>query len=141
MDERIWKIAQRRLRYNDEEMAVFRESPKNADILAKGGALMGKIIVAEVVDAHGCNSRHKVGDRFYFDGAGNLLTERCPSKVCVHILSACATPIFAANELLYAGVDPNELRFNRAACIDVGLQCGGWGRVVVEIRVQDREET
>jgi hypothetical protein len=81
-----------------------------------------------------------VGDRLYFDGAGNLLTERCPKRVCVHVLSAAATLIFAANELLYAGVDPNEMRFKRAGCIDVGLQCGGWGKVVVEIRIEDREE-
>lgn len=139
MDERIWKLAQRRLRYTDEEMTVFKEDPKNADLLAKSGDLMSKRIIIEVVDAHGCNSRHKVGQRFYFDGAGNLLTELCPKMVCVHILSAAATLIYAANELVYAGVDPNEMRFNRAGCIDVGLQCGGWGKVVVEIRVEERE--
>ena len=139
VDERIWKLAQRRLAYTDEEMTVFKEDPRNADLLAKSGALMSKRIVVEVVDAHGCNSRHKVGQRFYFDGAGNLLTELCPKKVCIHILSAAAPLIFAANELVYAGVDPNEMRFNRAGCIDVGLQCGGWGKVVVEIRVEERE--
>jgi uncharacterized repeat protein (TIGR04076 family) len=101
--------------------------------------LKNKIIVAEVVDAHGCNSRHRVGDRIHFDGAGNLLTEFCPKKVCVHVLSATATLIFAANELFYAGVDPNDMRFNRASCLDVGLQCGGWGKVVVEISVKERE--
>jgi hypothetical protein len=46
--------------------------------------------------------------------------------------------VFAANEMLYAGVDPNEMRFRRAGCFDVGLQCGGWGRVVLELRVEDR---
>ena len=140
MDERIWKLAQRRLGYTDEELALFKDDPRNADVLSKGAALMDMTIVVEVVKAHGCNSRHKVGDRFYFDGAGNLLTELGPKKICVHVLSAAATLIFAANELLYAGVDPNEMRFNRADCLDVGLQCGGWGRVVMEIRVQDRED-
>jgi len=140
MDERIWKLAQRRLGYTDAEIVVYRQNPRNADVLSKSGALMAKVIIAEVVEAHGCNSRHKVGDRLYFDGAGNLLTELCPKKVCVHVLSAAATLIFAANELFYAGVDPNEMRFKRADCIDVGLQCGGWGKVVVEIRVAEREE-
>jgi hypothetical protein len=56
------------------------------------------------------------------------------------VLSAASTLIFAANELLYAGVDPNEMRFNRAGCTDVGLKCGGWGRVVVELGVEDREQ-
>ena len=27
----------------------------------------------------------------------------------------------------------------QAGCIDVGLQCGGWGKVVVELRVEERE--
>jgi uncharacterized repeat protein (TIGR04076 family) len=139
MDERIWKLAQRRLGYSDEDLEAFRKNPRNADILSKAGALLNKVIVAEVVDAHGCNSRHKVGDRLYFDGAGNLLTKRCPQKICVHALSATATLIFAANELMYAGVDPNDMRFSRAGCVDVGLQCGGWGKVVVELRVEERE--
>ena len=139
MDERIWKLAQRRLGYSGEELEAFRENPRNADVLAKAGALMNKVIVAEVVEAHGCNSRHKVGDRIYFDGAGNLLTKLCPQKICVHVLSAAATLVFAANELFYAGADPNDMRFNRAGCLDVGLQCGGWGKVVVEISVEERE--
>lgn len=43
-------------------------------------------------------------------------------------------------ELLYAGVDPKEMRFRRAACFDVGVQCGGWGRIVLELGVQDRKK-
>ena len=35
--------------------------------------------------------------------------------------------------------DPNEMLFKRAGCFDVGLQCGGWGRVVMEIGVEDRK--
>lgn len=136
-----WKFIKKRLGYNDEQMKAFRENPRNEDILSKAPVLMNKTIVAEVVDAHGCNSEHQVGDKFYFDGAGNLLTKRCPKKVCVYALSAVSPLIFASNELLYAGVNPNEMRFKRAACTaDVGLECGGWGRVVMEIRVEDRDE-
>ena len=49
--------------------------------------------------------------------------------------------IFAANELFYAGVDPNEMRFKRGGCFDVGLKCGGWGHISLEIKVQDRERS
>ncbi len=141
VDERAWGFFQKRLGYTDEEIKVFRGNPVNEDIVSHGSALMNKTIVVEVVESHGCNSRHKAGDKFYFDGAGNLMTELCPQKVCVHALSSMATLIFAANELFYAGVDPNEMRFKRTDCIDVGLQCGGWGNVVMEIRVEDREES
>ena len=44
--------------------------------------------------------------------------------------------VYAANELLYAGVDPNNMKFKRANCFDVGLECGGWGRVVLELKVE-----
>ncbi|KRT74035.1 MAG: hypothetical protein XU12_C0005G0040 [Deltaproteobacteria bacterium CSP1-8] len=135
-----WKVMKTRLGYTDEEMKAFRENPRNEDVLSKASALLGKTIVLEVVDSHGCNSQHKAGDKFYFDGAGNLLTKRCPEKVCIYALNAATSMIFASNELFYAGVDPNEMRFRRAACFDVGVQCGGWGRIVLELSVKDRKK-
>jgi uncharacterized repeat protein (TIGR04076 family) len=138
VDENTWRFFQQHLGYSDEEMALFRADPRNAEVLAKGAELMQKTIVAEVVESHGCNSQHKVGDRFVFDGAGNLLTNRCPQRICIYALHALATLIFATNELCYAGADPNSLRFNRTGCFDVGVRCGGWGHIVMEVRVEDR---
>jgi uncharacterized repeat protein (TIGR04076 family) len=135
-----WKIMGKHLGYDKEEMESFRANPRNADILDKVPTLMGKTIVVEVVESHGCNSQHTVGDKFYFDGAGNLLTSKCPKKVCIYALNAATGLIFASNELVYAGVDPNQMRFKRAGCFDVGVECGGWGRVVLELSVVDRKE-
>ncbi|MBU7033184.1 MAG: TIGR04076 family protein [Theionarchaea archaeon] len=126
------------LGYTDEEMITFRKNPRNEDVLSKAPLLLNKTIVIEVVESHGCNSQHKVGDRFYFDGAGNLLTKLCPKKICIYALSAVEMLIFASNELLYAGVDPNEMRFKRTGCFDVGVHCGGWGHIVMEIKIEDR---
>jgi uncharacterized repeat protein (TIGR04076 family) len=139
MTEESWGVIQDRLGYTDEEMKRFRENPRNEDVLSKAPALMNKTIVAEVVESHGCNTQHKVGDKFYFDGAGNLLTKLCPKKICVYALNSIGGLIFAANEVFYAGVDPNEMRFKRAGCFDVGVQCGGWGHIVMELRVEDRK--
>jgi uncharacterized repeat protein (TIGR04076 family) len=135
-----WQIMQNRLGYNDGEMKEFRDNPRNEDILSRVPDLINKTIIAEVVDSHGCNSQHKVGDKFHFDSAGNLLTALSPKRICVYALSAVTLQIFAATEFLYAGVDPNQMRFKRAACFDVGIACGGWGRVVLEIRVEDRKK-
>jgi len=135
-----WKVMKDRLGYTDEEMKVFRENPRNEDVISKAPALLNKTIVLNVVESHGCNSEHKVGDKFYFDGAGNLLTKRCPKKVCIYALNASSSMIFTAGELFLAGIDPNDMRFKRAACFDVGVQCGGWGRIVLELSVQDRSE-
>jgi uncharacterized repeat protein (TIGR04076 family) len=140
VDENVWTFMQNHLGFNKEEMQKFRENPKNEEIMAKVPDLMNKTIVAEVVDSHGCNSQHQVGDKFYFDGAGNLLTKLNPKRVCIHALSALSGPIYVANELFYADVDPNEMRLNRVGCFDVGVRCGGWGRIAMEISVEERRK-
>ena len=140
LDERVWRIFQKHLRYSDEEIKKFRENPRNADVLSQAPALMNQTIVVEVVDSHGCNSQHKIGDKFYFDGAGNLITQLGPKKICAYALSAMAPLIFTSNELFYAGVDPNAMRFKRAGCFDVGVQCGGWGHIVLELKMEDRKQ-
>lgn len=136
IDQSTWDYMQTHLGYSDEEMAIFKQNPRNKDVISKGIALMNKTIVVEVAESHGCNSQHKAGDKFYFDGAGNLITKLSPKRVCIYALSSMAKLIFTANELFYAGADPNEMRFKRAGCFDVGLQCGGWGHIVMEISVE-----
>lgn len=140
LNEDMWKFYQKHLGYTDDEMKKFRQNPRNEDVISKAPALMNKTIVIEVVEAHGCNSQHKVGDKFYFDGSGNLLTKLCPGRICFGAMSAMPSLISMAHELFYAGVDPNEMRFKRAGCIDIGIQCGGWGRVIMEVKVEDRKK-
>jgi len=139
-DENVWKMFQQHLGYTDEEMAKFRADPRNAEVLAKAPELMNKTIVAEVVESRGCNSQHKKGDKFVLDGAGNLISKLCPKRMCIFAVSALKPAVFAANELVHAGVDPNEMRFKRTGCSDVGLECGGWGRVVMEVKIEDRKK-
>lgn len=140
LDESTMNIIQKHFDYTDEEMKVFMQNPRNKDVLSNAPLLMNKTIIMEVVESHGCNSQHKIGDKFYFDGAGNLITKLSPKRICIYALSSAANLIFTSNELLYAGVNPNEMRFKRTGCFDVGVKCGGWGRVVMEIRVEDRQK-
>lgn len=138
IDERLAKIIQKRFGYNDEEIKIFIDHPRNKDIVSRSKEFQNKMIVLEVVESKGCNSNHKVGDKFYFDYAGNLQTNLCPSKVCGYSLSSAMMMIFTANEMFYAGIDPNEIRFKRASCFDVGIECGGWGRIVLELKIEDK---
>ena len=108
IDESVWQLMKERLGYNDEEMKKFRENPRNSEVLAKAQVLSNKTIVAEVVESKNCNSQHKVGDRFIFDAVGNLLTSKNPKRICIFALERLASMIFAIDELIYAGVDPNE---------------------------------
>jgi len=139
MEDNVKSFIKENLGYDDEELEIFLSNPKNREILLNAPALMKKTIIAEVVASHGCNSRHQLGDKIIFDGAGNLITKLNPKRICIHALSALSGPIYVANELFYAGIDPNEMRLNRVGCFDVGVRCGGWGHIALEIKVVDRE--
>ena len=60
----------------------------------------------------------------------------CTHRICGYSLNSAMMMIYAANEMLYAGVDPSEIRFKRASCFDVGIECGGWGRSVLELKIE-----
>ena len=134
-----WEFFGNYLGYTKEELKLFKENPRNEEIIAKAPGLLNKTIIAEVIESHGCNSQHKIGDKFYFDGAGNLITKLCPKRICIYALSSLPMGIFASNELYYSGINPNDLRFKRTGCFDVGVKCGGWGRIDMEISVEDRK--
>lgn len=138
-DKLKWNIIKRHLGYSKEEMALFKSNPKNEEVIDKGKELIEKEIVVQVVASKGCNSQHKEGDMIYFDGAGNLLSEKSPKKICIFAINAVTPLIYAANELFYAGVNPNTMKFKRASCMDVGVQCGGWGQIALEINMRDKE--
>jgi len=141
LDERTWQGVQQQLGYNDEEMKKFRENPRNEDVLSKTAVMLNKTIVVEIIESHGCDSGHKVGDKIYFDGRGiSLLTKLGPSKVCIFALHSVTLAMPALAELLYAGINPNEMRFKRFGCPDVGIKCGGWGHIVMELSVEDRDK-
>jgi uncharacterized repeat protein (TIGR04076 family) len=140
-DEKTWKGVQEHLGYNDEEMKKFRENPRNEDVLSKTAVMLNKTIVAEIIESHGCDSGHKVGDKIYFDGRGvSLLTKLGPSRICIFALHSIALAMPALAELLYAGINPNEMRFKRFGCPDVGIKCGGWGHIIMELGVEDRDK-
>ena len=140
LDERLLKIIKKRFGYDDKELNSFKNNPRNIELIQRNKEFANTLFILQVVESKGCNSNHKVGDKFYFDFAGNILTDMCPPKICGYSLNSAMMMIFTANEMLYAGVDPNEIRFKRASCFDVGIECGGWGRIVLELKVEKKEK-
>ncbi len=139
MSKEIIKAMQEALEFSDEEMKQLLDNPKNVQILEKSPELMNKTIIVEVTNSHGCASQHKVGDKFYFTGDGNLLTKLCPSRMCMSALSTAGGLVGNAVTFMFAGRDANEMPFTVAGCSDVGLQCGGWGHIDLNVRVEDRK--
>jgi len=137
MDERLFKIMGRHLKYDEEEQTLFKDRSENREILEKIASIKSMEIVAEIVSAKGCNTGHEIGQKFYFDGAGNLIAEKLPKKTCIFLLGSLSAHIFAIHELVYAGINPADikLRFPRIGCADVGVENCGWGKVIVETSV------
>lgn len=140
ISEETWQFFKKHLDYTDEQMEVFRSNPKNEELILRAGDVVDKTIIAEVVESHGCNAQHRVGDKLYFDGAGVLLTSLGPKRICSGALGSIAMTVFTASELLYLGSDPNQMINKRVSCPDVGVECGGWGQIVMELRVEDRKK-
>ncbi|MHB8895884.1 MAG: hypothetical protein ACYC99_12025 [Candidatus Geothermincolia bacterium] len=139
IDKGVAEFLKERLGYSDDEVELFLRNPRNEQVMAAMAGLAKKTIIAEVVESHGCFVEYRTGDRLYFDGGGNLISSMAPKRVCPFLITSLTPLLFAAQELVYAGADPNEMRFNRAGCPDVGLKCGGWGHVVLELRFEDRD--
>lgn len=60
-------------------------------------------------------------------------------RMCIFALQPLAGMIYGLHELFYSGIDNPQAAFSRAGCFDVGVKCGGWGHIVMEIRMEDRE--
>jgi uncharacterized repeat protein (TIGR04076 family) len=96
-------------------------------------------IAAEVIKARNCNSGYRVGDKFILDVNGNFIPKFCPSRLCVYLVSQMAVPVALINERLSEGLDPNQFHFmHQVRCLDVGVECSGYGEVMLEIKVVPR---
>lgn len=96
-------------------------------------------IEARVVAARHCNSGYQAGDRFILDVDGNFVTKFCPPRMCVYLMAQMIVPVALINERLSEGLDPNQFHFMRhVRCPDAGVECGGYGEVMVEVGVIPR---
>ena len=135
--ESLWKFMQQRLGYSDDELEKFKNDPRNIMIMNRSKDLLGKTVIFEVVESHGCNIEHKVGEKFLFSAEGYMLAHKGPKKICPYVMPAMARMMWVIQERIYEGLDPKP-HFYRGQCEDVGISCGGWGRIVIEAKVVDR---
>jgi uncharacterized repeat protein (TIGR04076 family) len=136
--DQLVEIIGRRLNLPPEDWERVRTEPRFQRLFDSALAASKYQLVAEVVESKGCHSGHVVGQRLYFDSSANLLTEKAPKRVCMFLTPSLTVLINAFFENLMNGRDPNEVIFNRTGCFDVGPRCGGWGRVVFEVRAEEK---
>ena len=139
-DDIIKKFAER-IGYSNAETEQFKEGghrTRHVRRLSEVARLYS--IEAEVVKSRHCNTGHVVGQKIVLDVDGNFITRRCPKKMCVYLISQLTIPVALINERLGEGLDPNEFHFMRQVrCLDVGVECLGFGEVMLSVRVVPRK--
>lgn len=140
--DEIVKRFGRRVGYGRSELERFYEGGhrvRHVNRLCKAAPLYS--IEAEVVKARHCNSGYKEGDRFVLDADGNLIAKLCPKRLCVYLVSQLTLPVALIDERLSENLDPSEFHFMRyVRCPDVGVECLGYGEVMMRIQVVSREK-
>ncbi len=142
MNKDILQRYGQRVGYSQDDLAHIGPTDHRArhiSRLAKAAPLYS--IVAEVISSQHCNSGHKVGDRLVLDVDGNLISKLCPKRICVYLASQLTIPVAQINERLGAGLEPGDFHFMRQlSCPDLGVECQGYGRVIMQVKVVPRGE-
>jgi uncharacterized repeat protein (TIGR04076 family) len=122
--------------YSDEEMKIFRSDPVKVKMVTETPEFVKCRVIAEVIESHGCHANHRVGDRFVLTPGGQLITEESPQRICISALGPVSQVMPAIFERLITKSDPNFERFNIIQCTDVGLDKGGWGKILMKVYVE-----
>lgn len=138
-DDILYNYA-RRVGYSEDEVILFRDKGhrlRQIERLFEASSLYS--IEATVVKSRHCNSGHKIGQKIILDVDGNLISKLCPKKMCVYLLSQLTIPIALINERLNEGLDPGDFHFMRHVhCPDAGVECLGYGNVLLKVDVVTR---
>jgi uncharacterized repeat protein (TIGR04076 family) len=135
----IQKYGQR-VGYTEDQLERFHEGGHRIRQVSRLSWAAAKYsIQAEVVSSENCNSGHIVGQTFILDVDGNFITKLCPSRMCVYLISQLAIPVALINERLSEGLEPNDFHFMRYVhCPDTGVECFGFGEVMLKVQVVPR---
>jgi hypothetical protein len=70
---------------------------------------------------------------------GNFISKLCPKKMCVYLISQLMIPVALINERLSEDLEPADFHFMRyVRCPDVGVECYGYGEVMLKVQVVPR---
>ena len=132
----IWKLFQAHMEYTDEEMEVFKSDPLKVKMVTETPEFVTCRVIAEVIESHGCHAKHRVGDRFVMTAGGQLIAEESPKRMCVSAVAEISKVLPAIYERLVNKTDPHFERVDIVHCPDVGLDKGGWGKILMKVYVE-----
>lgn len=136
VDEAIFLAVKDRVEYTEEQFEIFKRHAFPHKILQNKAieVVLRTNVVFEVVESRNCNIQHKVGDKFYFNAEGYMITNKCPDKICPFIMPVMTRMMWLVMERCYEGLDPRPT-FYFGDCDDVGVECGGMGKIRIETKI------
>jgi uncharacterized repeat protein (TIGR04076 family) len=138
--EKIWRRFQKHMGYTDEEMETFRSDPEKVKMVTQTPEFVTCKVIAEVIESHGCHAGHRVGDRFVMTAGGQLIAAESPKRMCMFALGPVSNTLPAIYERLIAKSDPHFERSHVVQCTDVGLDKGGWGKILMKVYVEKTDQ-
>jgi uncharacterized repeat protein (TIGR04076 family) len=126
----------KQLGYTDAQWELWKNNPRNMEVVQRMEEFGKYRVVAEVIKAYGCAMEHKVGDKLIFSGLGGFIGKEPAGQVCVGALGPVLPFVSMVLAKIAEGTDPQKILFNRIRCTDVGVENGGWGEVLMEVRVE-----
>ena len=125
------------LGYDDRQMEIWKSNPKNLKIAEVFPECQKYRIVAEVIKSEGCGAGHRVGDKFIFSGDGCFVAKEPSGKVCLAALQPLIGRLDTlVLDSLLEGREPKGLVWDSVHCVDVGVEYGGWGQIIMRVRVE-----
>ena len=134
--DELWKRFQKHMGYTDEEMEIFKSDPEKVKMVTETPEFVKARVIAEVIESQGCHAQHKVGDKFVMNANGYLLAEECPKKMCMFALGPVSRVLPAIYERLISKSDPDFKKSDIVQCTDIGLDKGGWGKVLMKVYLE-----
>ena len=137
-NKELVELAQAVFNYNEADMATITSNPKYMQVIDKMPQVATTEFIFEVQAAHGCACQHQQGQIIKISADGSIMCQESPPKLCVYLLNAMMPIVYGAQEFIFQGLDPNELKFTNVGCFDNGVKCGGFGHVSVQFSARQK---
>ncbi len=119
--------------WSDEQIKDLL-TEKHWRLLDRGHKFDEYRLVAEVVEARNCLARHKVGERYVFHGSGFLLPEESSvRRFCLWAMAPLLPFSYMFYDRISLDADPTSFAIDSVGCADVGIECGGYGKVIFKV--------
>ena len=140
LNEEIKDVLRTAFGYGGEHFEIVEANPRQYDIVNALPKLYSKKMVVTCVERENCGC-HKVGDRYVFNATGFLIKDETCDMPCLWAMNSFYPLSLMLLERTASGLDPEGLHQEYVACPDTGCKCGGVGKALFKITIENAATT